>query len=47
LPNDEEFRRAMIGAALVVDNLGAVQAVTGEGVGSEMARYAEAVAKIG
>jgi hypothetical protein len=46
LQNDEEFRRAMIGATLVVDNLGVVPAVTGEGVGSEMAMYAEAVAKI-
>jgi hypothetical protein len=47
LTYDEEFRRAMIDATLVVDNVGAVPAVTGEGVGSEMAMYAEAVAKAG
>jgi hypothetical protein len=47
LRNDDEFRTAMTDAALIVDNLGAVQAFVGEGVGPEMARYAEAVAKVG
>jgi hypothetical protein len=47
LQNDDEFRTAMTDAALIADNLGAVPAIVGEGVGPEMARYAEAVAKIG
>jgi hypothetical protein len=47
LQNDDEFRGAMIDATLVVDSLGVVPAVTGEGIGPEMARYAEAVAKVG
>ena len=47
LPDDEEFRRAMIDASLIVENLGVVPAVTGDGVGREMAMYAEAVTKVG
>jgi hypothetical protein len=47
LPNDEEFRRAMIDAALIVDNFGVVPALTGERVGREMALYTEAVGKVG
>jgi hypothetical protein len=47
LPNDEDFRRAMIDAALIVENFGVVPALTGEGVGREMALYSEAVAKVG
>jgi hypothetical protein len=47
LPNDEEFRRAMIDAGLIVENLGVVPAVTGAAVGREMAMYAEAVKKVG
>src|SRR4029077_11342605 len=47
LPNDDEFRRAMTDAALVVDNLGVVHAVTGAGVAAEMAMYADAVQKVG
>jgi hypothetical protein len=47
LPSDDEFRRAMTDAALVVENLGVVPAVTGEGVGREMAMYGEAVRKVG
>jgi hypothetical protein len=47
LQNDDEFRNAMTDAGLIVDNLGAVPAVVGEGVGPEMARYAQAVGKIG
>lgn len=47
LANDEEFRRACIDASLIVDNFGVVPAVTGEGVGREMAMYSEAVGKVG
>ena len=47
LPNDEDFRRAMIDAALIVDNLGVVPALSGERVGREMALYTEAVATVG
>lgn len=47
LPNDEEFRRAMIDAALIVDNFGVVPALTAERVGREMALYTEAVGKVG
>jgi hypothetical protein len=47
LTNDEEFRRASIDASLIVDHFGVVSAVTGEGVGPEMAMYAEAVGKVG
>jgi hypothetical protein len=47
LPNDEEFRRATIDASLIVENFGVVPAVTGEGVGREMAMYSEAVNKVG
>jgi hypothetical protein len=46
LTTDEEFRRAMIDASLIVDNLGAVPAVMNEAVGPEMAMYTEAVAKV-
>jgi hypothetical protein len=47
LTNDEEFRRSMIDAGLIVENLGVVPAVVGEGVGPEMEKYAEAVRKVG
>jgi hypothetical protein len=47
LTTDDEFRRAMTDAGLIVENLGAVPAVTGEGVGREMAIYSEAVRKVG
>ena len=47
LQNDEEFRRAVIDASLIVENFGVVPAVTGEGVGPEMAMYGEAVGKLG
>jgi hypothetical protein len=47
LTSDDEFRRAMTDAGLIVENLGAVPAVTGEGVGREMAMYNEAVRKVG
>ena len=47
LANDEEFRRASIDAGLIVENFGVVPATTGEGVGSEMGLYADAVRKVG
>jgi hypothetical protein len=47
LQNDEEFRRAVVDASLIVENLGVVPAATGEGVGPEMAMYSEAVGKLG
>ncbi len=47
LTADEEFRRATIDAGLIVENFGVVPAMTGEGVGREMAMYTEAVKKVG
>jgi hypothetical protein len=47
LPMDEEFRRAVIDAGLIVENFGVVPAVTGEAVGNEMAMYSDAVKKVG
>ena len=47
LPTDEEFRRAIIDASLIVENIGVVPAFTGEAVGHEMALYTEAVRKVG
>jgi hypothetical protein len=47
LPNDPEFRKAMIDAGLIVDNIGAVPALSGEAVGPEMADYAAALSKVG
>jgi hypothetical protein len=44
---DEEFRRAVIDATLIVDNFGVVPARTGEAVGREMVLYGEGVAKLG
>jgi hypothetical protein len=47
LQNDEEFRRAVVDATLIVDDFGVVPGVTGDGVAAEMAVYTEAVAKVG
>jgi hypothetical protein len=47
LPDDEEFRRRVIDATLIVDNFGVVPARTGEAVGPEMVMYSEAVKKVG
>jgi hypothetical protein len=47
LPDDEQFRRAVIDANLIVEHFGVVPARTGEGVGREMAMYGEAVKKVG
>src|ERR1041385_1420749 len=43
LTNDEGFGRASSDAAFIVDNFGVVPAVTGDGVGRQMAMYSEAV----
>jgi hypothetical protein len=45
--SDEEFRRAVIDATLIVDNFGVVLARSGAAVGPEMALYGEGVAKLG
>jgi hypothetical protein len=47
LPNDEDFRRAMIDATLIVENFGVVPAMTGAAVSEEMALYTEGVRKVG
>ena len=47
LQNDDEFRRAVIDATLIVDKFGVVPAVTGEGVSREMQMFGEAVSKVG
>jgi hypothetical protein len=47
LQNDDEFRRAVIDAGLIVENIGVVPAATGERVGRQMAMYAEALGKLG
>jgi hypothetical protein len=47
LVNDDEFRRASIDAGLIVENFGVVPARTGDAVGQEMGKYAEAVKKVG
>jgi hypothetical protein len=47
LANDEEFRRLVVDATLIVDNFGVVPARTGEAVGPEMTMYSEAVKKVG
>jgi hypothetical protein len=44
---DEEFRAASTDANLIVDHFGVVGAVTGEAVGNEMARYTQALGKVG
>jgi hypothetical protein len=47
LTNDEEFRRTITDAGLIVENLGVVPATVGEGIGQQMALYGEAVARLG
>ncbi|HEX5780606.1 MAG TPA: hypothetical protein VFX80_01730 [Solirubrobacteraceae bacterium] len=47
LQMDEEFRRAMIDAGLIVEDLGMVGAATGAGVAEEMTMYSEALQKVG
>jgi hypothetical protein len=43
---DEEFRRVLVDAALVVSNLRVGEGVTNEGVAREMAIYQEAIQKV-
>jgi hypothetical protein len=43
---DDEFRRGMIDASLVVDDLRHIEGVTGEGVAREMEMYTQAISKI-
>jgi hypothetical protein len=40
--SSEEFERLLVRAATVVDNVGAINAVTGESLGRGMARFQEA-----
>ena len=47
LPTDPEFRKAIIDASLIVENIGVVPGLTGEAVGPEMADYAAALSKVG
>ena len=47
LQNDDEFRRAVTDANLMVENVGVVPAATGERVGHQMAMYVEALGKLG
>lgn len=43
---DEEFQHTLIDASLVVADLRIAEAVTGEGVAEEMARYQAAISKV-
>src|SRR5256714_14469313 len=47
LMNDDEFRRAVVDATMIVDRFGVVPAGTGEGGGRGMQMYSEAVAQGG
>ena len=43
---DEEFRRHLVAASLVVDDLRMFDGATNEGVAEQMAMYTEAIAKV-
>lgn len=43
---DDDFRRTLFDATLIVNNLSMVDGVTGEGIAGEMAMYQEAVSKV-
>jgi hypothetical protein len=43
---DEQYRRLMIDASLVVDDLRTTMGFSGEGVAQQMGRYAEAVGRV-
>jgi hypothetical protein len=47
LQYDEEFRRGVNDATLIVENFGIVPATTGAGIGREMEMYVEALQKVG
>jgi hypothetical protein len=43
---DEEFRRHLVAASLVVDDLRMFEGATGQGVAEQMAMYVDAIAKV-
>ena len=43
---DEEFRRTLLDASLIVDGMRIIAGSTNEGVAKEMANYTEAIAKV-
>jgi hypothetical protein len=46
LRDDEEFRRILLDASLIVDELGLVDGFANEGIAREMTRYREAIAQV-
>jgi hypothetical protein len=46
LREDDDFRRIMIDASLIVDELGVVDGFTNEGVAAQMAMYRDAVGRV-
>jgi len=46
IKQDEEFRRNMFDASLIVDELGMVDGYTNEGIAQEMERYQAAISKV-
>jgi hypothetical protein len=46
LRQDEDFRRNMIDASLIVDDLQHIEGYTNEGVAQEMALYQEAISRV-
>ncbi len=46
LRHDDEFRRIIVDASLIVDELGVVEGFANEGVAQEMAIYRDAIARV-
>jgi hypothetical protein len=46
LRQDHEFRRILVDASLIVDELGVVDGFANEGIAQEMALYREAIAQV-
>ena len=46
LRDDEEFRRILLDASLIVDELGVVEGYANEGIARELALYREAIAQV-
>jgi hypothetical protein len=46
LKENEEFRRSLIAASMIVDDLKIADGYTGEGIAREMALYQEAISKV-
>jgi hypothetical protein len=46
LRQDQEFRRILVDASLIVDELGIVDGFANEGIAQEMAVYREAIAQV-